>query len=71
MRVEWDGFESTWEVLLSREPDRILAVFASLSPPEREAVLAHLEKMVSEPGWQPGQRLSAETALDAILKNAA
>jgi hypothetical protein len=71
MHVEKNEFDSTWEVLLSREPDRILAVFASLSPPEQEAVIAHLEKMVSEPGWQPGQRLSAQAALDAILKNVA
>jgi len=68
MQVEQERFESTWEVLLSREPDRILAVYASLSPAEREAVLVHLEKMVSEPGWQPGQRHSAQAALDAILE---
>ena len=67
MHVEQDRFESIWETLLSREPDRIVTVFESLSPAEREAVLVHLEKMVSESGWQPGQRLSAQAALDAIL----
>ena len=68
MQVEPDRFESIWEVLLSRETDRLKAAFESISPAEREAVLLHLKKMVNEPGWQPGQRHSAQTALDAILE---
>lgn len=60
------GFENIWELLLSREPERIAAAFDSLTPEEKKSVLEHLHKMVNEPGWQPSQRVSAQAALDSI-----
>jgi hypothetical protein len=59
--------EMLWEDLLSRQPGPIKAAFASLDPSDQNAVLVHLQRMVSEPGWQPEQRLSAKTALDVLL----
>jgi len=59
-------FESIWEVLLSRDPRRILLTFESLQPVQKKAVREHLQKMVAETGWQPEQRVSAQAALDAI-----
>ena len=68
MSAEQSGFESIWELLLSREPERILAAYKALPADQKKAVLAHLEKMVSEPGWQSGQRISAQAALDELPK---
>lgn len=58
--------ESLWNELLSRQPKRIRRAFASLDPSEQNAVLAHLHRMVSESGWQPEQRASAQAALSAL-----
>jgi len=55
-----------WEQLLSRLPASIKDAFATLDPSDQQAVLAHLRRMVTEPGWQPEQRLSATAALDAL-----
>jgi hypothetical protein len=60
------GFENIWELLLSREPARIVVAYQSLIPEEKKSVHEHLHKMVNEPGWQPGQRVSAQAALDSI-----
>jgi len=68
MNAEKSGFEYLWETLLSREPDRILPAYESLQPDQKIAILEHLRKMVSETGWQPEQRNSAQVALDAIPK---
>ncbi len=68
MNAEQSGFEYLWETLLSREPDRILLAYESLQPDQKIAILEHLQKMVSETGWQPEQRNSAQAALDAIPK---
>jgi len=68
MNAEQSGFKYIWETLFSREPDRILLAYESLQPDQKLAVLEHLEKMVSETGWQPEQRNSAQVALDAIPK---
>jgi hypothetical protein len=62
-----DSPELFWEQLLSRQPEQILAVYTRLSPDEQENVLSHLERMATEPGWHPEQRLSAQAALLAIL----
>jgi hypothetical protein len=62
--------EAIWDELLSRQPERVLAVYRALEQPEREAVIAHLQRMVAEPGWQPEQRASAQAAIRA-LKNLA
>jgi hypothetical protein len=56
-----------WEDLLSRQPETIKGAFLSLNPADQQAVLTHLQRMVSESGWQPEQRLSAKAALDTLL----
>ena len=58
--------ESLWDNLLSREPERIQGQWRDLAAEEREAIFAHLKRMVSEEGWAPAQRQSAQAALDAL-----
>lgn len=58
--------EALWENLLSRQPELVQAAFASLDADERQAVLAHLQRMAAEPGWHPEQRKSATAALLAL-----
>ena len=60
------SIEQIWESLLSREPGTVRQTFATLDKQEQAAVLAHLRKMVSEPGWHPEQRVSANAALEAL-----
>jgi hypothetical protein len=62
-----EPLEELWDGLLSREPDRILAAFATLSTSEKGSVLNHIRKMAEEPGWHPEQRNSAQAAL-AVLQ---
>jgi NADH:ubiquinone oxidoreductase subunit E len=62
-----EKLELLWEDLLSRQPETIQEAFASLDPSDQKAVLTHLQRMVSESGWQPEQRLSARAALDVLL----
>lgn len=66
---EQNGFEYIWEMLLSRDAKWILTAFESLEPDQKQIVLEHLQKMVAEPGWQPGQRKSAQAALDVIPRS--
>ena len=61
-----DPIEDLWDGLLSRQPELVRAAFSSLDLAERAAVLAHLQRIVSEAGWRPEQRLSAQAALDAL-----
>lgn len=61
-----DPIEDLWDGLLSRQPELVRAAFSSLDLAERSAVLAHLQRIVSEAGWHPEQRLSAQAALDAL-----
>ncbi len=61
-----DPIEMFWEEILSRQRDRILIAFRSLSEDEKAAVLNHLKGMTSEPGWHPEQIRSASTALDVL-----
>jgi hypothetical protein len=58
--------ESLWGNLLSRKPELIRAAFDRLNPSEQQSVLAHLNRMASEPGWHPEQRASALAALQAL-----
>jgi hypothetical protein len=58
--------EELWERLLSGEAGQVLEAFSSLGADEQTAVLAHLERMVSEEGWQEAQRASAGAALEAL-----
>ncbi|OGN98782.1 MAG: hypothetical protein A2Z71_00405 [Chloroflexi bacterium RBG_13_50_21] len=66
MNKKHDTLDRLWDNLLSRQPDLIRAAFASLDPADQNAVLAHLHRMVSEAGWQPGQRTSAKAAEKAL-----
>jgi hypothetical protein len=58
--------ENLWDDMLSRKPEQILAAYASLSADMQQSILAHLRRMVEDPGWQPEQRASALAALAAI-----
>jgi hypothetical protein len=67
MSVDPEKFFNVWEMILSRQPEIIKKIFDSLDDEEKNSVMDHLLKMKSGSGWQPGQRESARTALDAIL----
>jgi len=58
--------EHIWDKLLSREPGSVREAYSTLDNEEQAAVLAHLRKMVSEPGWHPEQRKSADIALEEL-----
>ncbi len=64
--IQSDQLEQLWDNLLSRQPDRIQSAYATLDTHNQKAVLAHLNRMVKEPGWQPEQRLSAKAAIKVI-----
>jgi hypothetical protein len=61
-----DPIETLWEEILSRQSERIQAAFATLSAEEKVAVLDHLNRMASEPGWHPEQIASASKALKTL-----
>jgi hypothetical protein len=66
MKGRQENSEDIWGMLLSREVAMIEKAFSSLESDQKKAVLDHLDKMVTEPGWQPEQRVSAQIALDTI-----
>lgn len=66
MNGNQDLYEDIWGMLLSRQPVMIEKAFASLESEQQNVVLDHLQRMVTEPGWQPEQRVSAQAALDTI-----
>lgn len=66
MKENFEPLEIFWDAILSREPDRIRAAFASLDERTRRFTLEHLRRMTTEEGWLPEQRLSAQAALDAL-----
>jgi hypothetical protein len=61
-----DPLEAFWGQVLSRDPQQVREAFETLTEEERRALREHLARMVSEPGWQPEQRDSAQAALDAL-----
>jgi hypothetical protein len=61
-----DPLTQFWDALFSRQPERIRQVFAPLDMATRKALIDHLQRMVTEPDWQPVQRDSAQAALDAV-----
>ena len=61
-----DPVTQFWDALLSREPERIRRVFQLLDQGTRKSVIAHLQRMATEEGWHPEQRLSARAAIDAL-----
>ncbi len=66
MTDSFNSLENIWDGLLSRRPEQVRAVFSTLAGEERLAVILHLQQMASEAGWQPEQRLSAQSALQAL-----
>lgn len=59
--------EAFWAEVLSRNKKRTRAAFRSLkSREERDALIAHLNRMATEEGWAEPQRVSALYALDAL-----
>jgi hypothetical protein len=62
-------FGSFWNDLLSRQPLLVNKAFSSLDREGQETVIAHLQRMVSEPGWQPEQVKSAQQALIIIKES--
>ena len=66
MRNSDDNLERMWDSLLSRDPEQVLVCFRSLSLGEQISVITHLERMITESGWLPVQRHSAQFALETI-----
>lgn len=60
------NIENLWDALLSRQAEQVQTAFRSLDGEQQQAVYAHLQRMASETGWHPEQRLSAQAALDAL-----
>lgn len=67
--MESDSLEVLWDQLLSRQADTIRLAFSGLTTEARQSTLAHLHRMVTEPGWHTEQRISAQAALDALADN--
>jgi len=61
-----DPLEKFWNAVLSRQPQRIRQAVKPLDAAARQALVKHLQRMVSEEGWMPQQRDSAQTALDVL-----
>ena len=58
--------EALWDDLLSRHPRLIRQAFDALDPTSQAAVIAHLQNMQNDAGWQPEQRASAKSALKVL-----
>ncbi len=61
-----DPLETLWATILSRDPQRIYEIWQTLDVEEQGAIYAHLTRMATEEGWTEPQRISAQTALDAL-----
>lgn len=66
MEKSKDEIEALWEDLLSRQEALIHQAFNQLDFQEQRAILNHLSRMVSEPGWHPEQVASARAAIKAL-----
>ncbi len=66
--IDQESIEQIWDDLLSRQADKILLTFSQLSNSDKQYILGHLQRMVTEKGWQAEQRQSARIALK-VLKN--
>lgn len=62
------NLETFWADIFSKEPVKIIAAMDSLSEEEQQAVINHLQRMVTETGWTEGQRKNARSALDILQK---
>jgi hypothetical protein len=58
--------EKLWGKILSRDFSQIQSVYKSLDKNDQKAILKHLLKMVTESGWHPEQKKSAQKALEVI-----
>ncbi len=58
--------ETVWDALLSRQAEQVQTAYTALDLASRQVVLAHLRRMVTEPGWHPEQIQSAQAALAAL-----
>jgi hypothetical protein len=66
---DFNDLEGLWDALLSRDVQRIRSVYNSLDVEDRQSILAHINRMVNEPGWQKEQRISARAALEALTSD--
>jgi hypothetical protein len=62
----FNSLEDLWDRLLSRQPELVRAAFLSLDSEERASIIVHLQRIVSEAGWHTEQRISAQSALEAL-----
>lgn len=58
--------EDIWNDILSRRPARVKRRFSMLDKASQQQVLIHLNRMVTEDGWQEVQVTSARAALSAL-----
>lgn len=61
-----DPTEIFWTEILSRQAEHVHAAYSALPEEEKIAILIHLKKMTTEPGWHPEQVESASTALEIL-----
>lgn len=66
MQYSDDPLETIWDGLLSQDPSMIKRVYNTLNSDSQNNVLLHLQRMMSEAGWLPIQRQSAQIALDVL-----
>jgi hypothetical protein len=60
------GLENLWDRILSGNAELVQEAFYSLDEDKQSAILAHLQRMIAEEGWQPEQISSAKAALEAL-----
>ncbi len=63
-----DPLEKLWDRLLSQDPASIKAAFQELDSKDQKAVLRHLNRMATEPGWLAVQKASADYAIQVLTK---
>lgn len=61
--------DDIWGAILSRNETEIIQARKLLTEEEIKAVLDHLQRMVSEEGWHPGQVESATIAINILTKS--
>ncbi len=49
------SLELLWDMILSRDPDKIMDAYEKLKPEEKDGVLEHLKRMTTEEGWHDEQ----------------
>jgi hypothetical protein len=64
--IDSQFLEKVWGEILSRRPARIRRMFATLDPTSQQEMLNHLKRMVTEEGWQEGQIINAQKALNTL-----